>query len=124
MESIQIPKSNHDVQVIQFYIGDKPNRQPVTIGDVYRQKFRELLKKILLEKNLVQTGSLDDVVTPSIRGNGYEVVGMGFSRELKGKYFFHGESLEYMMGINRAHLEDTKRKNPEFDFEVNDWAIP
>lgn len=45
---------------------------------------------------------------PSLKGNDYEVVGMGYLDRFKKKFLFSRDSFDYSIGINREHIEKCK----------------
>lgn len=128
MENVQIPKSNLPVYVVQLYLGTEPSqREPVIVGKLFQDKFRNILREVLTERGLpIKDETIDDLadeLAPALKGDGYEVPGMGMCYKLNGKYMFCGYSQEYKRGIDEEHLKQVKMKRPDFDYELFEGVL-
>jgi hypothetical protein len=124
-DSIQIPP-NGSSKIVQLYIDGKP---VLRAGDGFHRcifgaaldEFGIAYGKIALNKD--SSGS-DPIMGPARddgEGGRYKLVGAGSCLRVGKELIFHSKSRDYMVGVDREHLE--KRCGPEFEKEGLVWEL-
>ena len=121
MKNVDLPEKFANAKVIQLYIKNQPwlvGRVSTDANEVYHSQILEdILKSLKIKFSMNAEG------VPELFARGYRVAGMGKCKKSKGTYYFSGYSASYStdekeFGINRNHLEDFQKINPEFKYQV------
>lgn len=103
---IELPeKMGQSFKVVQIYLELNDQRVPCLPFNHAGQYHADILEDFLKEKKIPfeMRGGL-----PSLKGTGYEVVGMGYLERFKKMLIFSLDSGDYGIGINPEHIEKCK----------------
>ncbi len=113
---IELPEiMGESFKVVQIYLERDNQRVPFLPFNHTEQYHADILEDFLKEKNIpckMKNG------LPSLKENGYEVVGMGYLERFKKMFIFSLDSGDDRIGINPEHLEKCKPYFNDNDLEI------
>ncbi len=111
-------------RVVQLYLTEGESSKPVLVYEEEGDKGHEGILKRFLDSIDIKFEKIKrkDQKIPALKGDGYEVCGMGFSvvskTESGGRASFFGSSMVYdEMGLNTDHLKLISQSESDWEFK-------
>jgi hypothetical protein len=118
---IGVPNNGDWVSIVQLYLKDQDRLEPLIVGKGKDTPHRIILEDALTQRGIPfdrENGSYAGRSLPLLKGEKYEVPGMGDCMYFQGTHFFSNRSDEFDKGVDSTHLEDMITTYPGFRYEM------
>lgn len=116
---IELPEKFGSYKVVQIYLERDNQKIPFLPFNHMGQYHADILGDFLKANNIAfGINNEHGKELPSLKGNGYEVVGMGYIDTYGKMIMFSRDSFDYGLGINREHIEKCKSHFRNKDLKV------